>query len=193
MEIFLELLAGSREFDNKFVARNIPQAFLTAFGSRARFHKVRRKVSDIAHLNYTLALLELTLASSVPKLFTRYVRGFSHHNKLLIHLYDRTRLLYPTSYAHKLSLSAAHILGVIDGVTSCHFISAGRFALTQRVVFGVVSRTVFHIVILTAQVVYVTTMSIVKDVGIGKMQWRVEIANLIANANSTHFAMKMSK
>ena len=46
-----------------------------------------------------------------------------------------------------------HILGVIDGVTSSHVVAAGRFALLQRVVFGVVSRTVFDVVLWTECVV----------------------------------------
>ena len=53
-----------------------------------------------------------------------------------------TQRLTPTSYR-------LHIRGVIDGVTSFHVVTAGRFALLQRVVFGVVSRTVFDVVLWT--------------------------------------------
>ena len=68
-----------------------------------------------------------------------------------------------------------HIPVVINGVTAYHFILAGRFALIQRVVSGVVMRTVFlHVVISTecvvsAHTIYVATMSIEKDVGNGGM------------------------
>ena len=51
-----------------------------------------------------------------------------------------------------------HILGVIDGVAPSHLIFAGRLALIQGVVSGVVERTVFRVG--TAYVVYVTPMRI---------------------------------
>ena len=57
-----------------------------------------------------------------------------------------TQHLTPISYR-------LHIREVIDGVTSFHVVTAGRFALIQRVISGVVFRTVFlHVVVWTERV-----------------------------------------
>ena len=71
LELILELLTAFLEFGDEYVAR-LPQALARApfrLGGcdESRLQKVRRKVFDLATSNHTLALLELTLASFVPK------------------------------------------------------------------------------------------------------------------------------